>query len=172
MVEAFRRLGAAAAGWELHLVGGCSPEDRGYLEDVRRAAEGAAVALHVDASGAELDALYRRASVYWHATGLGEDLDQDPVRAEHFGITTVEAMSAGAVPVVIDAGGQPEIVRDGVDGFLFRDLEGLVDRTRQVLDDAALRAELSRSAAARAQRYGLDAFATRFRGLVDDVAGS
>ena len=77
--------------------------------------------LHVDSSGAELDALYRGAAVYWHATGLDEDIDDDPVRAEHFGITTVEAMSAGAVPVVIAAGGQPEIVRDGVDGFLFGD---------------------------------------------------
>ena len=66
-----------------------------------RAADGLPVVLHVDARGAELDALYRRAAVYWHATGLGEDLDADPVRAEHFGITTVEAMSAGAVPVVI-----------------------------------------------------------------------
>jgi glycosyltransferase involved in cell wall biosynthesis len=172
MVEAFRRLGAAAEGWELHLVGGCSPEDRGYLERVQRASDGAAVVLHVDASGAELDSLYRRAAIYWHATGLEEDLDDDPVRAEHFGITTVEAMSAGAVPVVIDAGGQPEIVRDGVDGLLFHDLDGLVERTRQLLEDPARRARLARSAVERAEGYGLDAFGERFCGLVAEVVGS
>jgi glycosyltransferase involved in cell wall biosynthesis len=169
MVEAFRRLGPAADGWELHLVGGCSQEDRGYLEQVQRAADGASVVVHVDATGAELDALYRRASLYWHATGLGEELDDDPVRAEHFGITTVEAMSAGAVPVVIGAGGQPEIVRDGVDGFLFSDLDGLVERTRVLLGDADLRARLARSAEQRARSYGLEAFGERFSSLVDDV---
>ncbi len=172
MVEAFRRLGTAAEGWELHLAGGCSPEDHSYLQAVRVAAAGLPVHLHVDLSGAELDALYARASFYWHATGLDEDLDADPVRAEHFGITTVEAMSAGAVPIVIDAGGQPEIVRDGVDGLLFTDLAGLVDRTRALLADPDRRAELSRAARQRAARYGLASFGERLTGLVDEVIDS
>ena len=171
MVEAFRRLGPEAEGWELHLVGGCAPEDRSYLADVRAAAAGAAVVIHVDAPGAELDALYRRASVYWHATGLGEDLDADPVRAEHFGITTVEAMSAGAVPIVIAAGGQPEIVRPGVDGLLFEDLDGLVAATRRVLADPVLRTRLATSAMERAQHYGLEAFGVRLDELVASVVG-
>ena len=162
MVEAFRRLcDGGAEGWELHLVGGCGPEDRAYLDEVRAAAEGLPVVLHVDASGAEVDRLYRRASIYWHATGLGEDLDADPVRAEHFGITTVEAMSAGAVPVVIAAGGQPEIVRDGVDGLLFTDLDGLVAATRELIADPARREGLAASARARAEGYGLEAFGVR-----------
>ena len=50
---------AAADGWELHLVGGCGPEDLPYLAEVRAAAEGLPVVVHVDATGAELDRLYR-----------------------------------------------------------------------------------------------------------------
>ncbi len=167
MVRAFGRLGAVAKGWTLHLVGGCAEIDAPYLAEVRRAAEGLDVVLHVDASGAELDALYSRASIYWHATGLGDDLTARPERAEHFGITTVEAMSAGAVPVVHDAGGQPEIVRDGVDGFVFRDVDELLDRTRRLLADDELRSSLSASAIERAQRYSTERFAARFRALVD-----
>jgi glycosyltransferase involved in cell wall biosynthesis len=171
MVQAFRRLGAAGEGWELHLVGGCSPEDRPYLAEVRTAAAGAPVRFHVDATGAELEQLYRRASIYWHATGLDENLEADPVRAEHFGISTVEAMSAGAVPVVMDAGGQPEIVRDGVDGLCFSDLDGLVATTAGLLGDRARRERLAEAARRRAERYGVDAFARRLDDLVERVVG-
>lgn len=170
LVEAFGRLVAGGVdGWELHLVGGCSPDDRPYLDEVTAAAEGLPVVFHVDASGAEVDRLYRAASIYWHATGLGEDLEADPVRAEHFGITTVEAMSAGAVPVVIAAGGQTEIVRDGVEGSTFGDLEGLVRATRALIDEPALRSERSAAAVARAQQYGLERFGERLDAFVDGL---
>ena len=96
-----------------------------YLDQIRAAAEGLPVVLHPDATGAELRALYGRASIFWHAAGLGEDTERHPDRYEHFGITTVEAMSAGAVPVVIDAAGQVEIVEQGVSGYRFAGLDGL-----------------------------------------------
>jgi hypothetical protein len=171
-VHAFRRVHERAPAWELHLVGGCGPDDLPYLDEVRAAATGLPVVLHVDASGAELDALYRRTSIYWHATGLDEDVEADPVRAEHFGITTVEAMSAGAVPVVIDAGGQPEIVRDGLDGLLFTDLDGLVEGTVVLVGDVAARERLADAAVARAQRYGLEAFGTRLARVVAELESS
>ncbi|MSW44734.1 MAG: glycosyltransferase [Actinobacteria bacterium] len=169
MVRAFARLSPMHPEWELHLVGGCAPQDEPYLNMVRRAAEGLPVVFHIAASGEELDELYGRASIYWHATGLGENLDEDPERAEHFGITTVEAMSAGAVPIVIRAGGQLEIVREGIDGFFFADSDGLVSRTRQVIDDPNLRERLSAAAAERALIFGREAFERRLRAMVLDV---
>jgi hypothetical protein len=173
MVQAFATLCRAgvADGWSLHLVGGCDTADRDYLASVRAAARDLPVELHVDATGDELDGLYRRAAVYWHATGLGEDVDADPVRAEHFGITTVEAMSAGAVPVVMAAGGQPDIVRDGVDGFVFHDLDGLVARTAELLGDPVRRGELSAAAVARARPYGFDRFSARLSTVVAGLIG-
>jgi glycosyltransferase involved in cell wall biosynthesis len=166
MVRAFARMvNEGLDGWELHLVGGCSADDAGYLDEVEAAAEGLPVVLHVDASGEEVDTLYTRASIYWHATGVGEDLANDPERAEHFGITTVEAMSAGAVPVVFRGGGQVDIVRDGVDGLTFVDLDQLVALTRELVEDEARRDRLAASARARAERYGLEAFGERLLAL-------
>lgn len=170
MVEAFRQLcDGGLAGWTLHLVGGCAPEHTEYVEEVRAAAAGLPVELHVGASGAELRRRYAAASVYWHATGLEEDEQRHPDRFEHFGITTVEAMSAGAVPVVIGAAGQREVVRDGVDGYWFTDRDGLVDRTRELVADPARMQGLATSARARANHYGMDAFRAALRSLVEQT---
>jgi len=170
MVEAFRRLVAGGlTGWELHLVGGCSPDDRPYFDEVEAASAGLPVVLHPDATGAEVDELYRRAAIYWHATGLDEDIEADPVRAEHFGITTVEAMSAGAVPVVIATGGQPEVVRAGVDGLTFTDLDGMVRATRSLIDDPQRRAAMAAAAGERAQRFGMERFGERLLARVEQL---
>jgi glycosyltransferase involved in cell wall biosynthesis len=167
LVKAFRELcESGLAGWELHLVGGCGPEDRAYLERVRHAAGDLPVVLHVNASGAELRDLYSRAQVYWHASGLGEDPERHPDRFEHFGITTVEAMSAGAVPIVIGEAGQAEVVEHGRSGFHFHTLDELVALTTRVVGDDALRSRLSEAARRRAQRYSMEAFAARVRDLV------
>jgi glycosyltransferase involved in cell wall biosynthesis len=168
MVEAFRALveGGGADGWTLHLVGGCSDLDRPYLEQVRTAAAGLAVELHVDASGAELAGLYARASVFWHATGLGEHGERHPHRMEHFGISIVEAMSAGAVPVVLGEAGPAEIVEPGVSGLHFRDLTDLTEQTRRLIADPDELARLAQGARQRAEHFGLDAFADRLEQIL------
>ena len=168
MVRAFRRLRATGVeGWTLHLVGGCSPAERGYLAEVQAAAEGAPVEFHIDASGAERDRVMAEASIFWHATGLGENADTHPERMEHFGISTVEAMSTGAAPVVYAGGGQLEIVEHGVSGFHFRTLDELVDHTRTLIGDADRRAAVGAAAATRARDFGFPAFSERLLDLVD-----
>jgi glycosyltransferase involved in cell wall biosynthesis len=176
MVEAFRSLversggpGGLAEGWELHLVGGCSEADRPYLDRVRAASAGLPVHLHVDAPREELHALYGIAAVYWHATGLGEDHDSAPERFEHFGIATVEAMSAGAVPVVIGMAGQLEVLDHGVEGFHWDTVEELLSCTTTLLEDQGRREQMSRAAEHRAQDFAVPAFAHRLRSLLDDL---
>lgn len=173
MVRAFRSLCAAGHGdWTLHLVGGCADEDRDYLDAVRSEAEGLPVEFHIDATGAELDALYRTGALYWHAAGLGVDVRRDPVRAEHFGITTCEAMSAGLVPVVADVGGQREVVRNEVDGFTVHGFDELVARTVQLIDDDGLRARMGAAARRRAVEFGPEAFGERLTDIVRPLLAS
>jgi glycosyltransferase involved in cell wall biosynthesis len=170
LVKAFRRLcDRGTRGWTLHLVGGCADSGRGYFEQVRQAAEGYPVELHPNARGDELEALYGAASIYWHASGLGENPGKHPARLEHFGITTAEAMSAGAVPVVIGLAGQLETVRHGVDGYHFTTLDGLCAQTEALIRDEGLRATMSASACRRARDFSVEAFEGRLRAVVERV---
>lgn len=172
MVQAFRRLvERTGTDWELHLVGGFDEEGRRYVQQVRDAAEGLRVTIHENASGATVADLYASASIYWHAAGLGEDAERHPDRLEHFGITTVEAMSAGAVPIVIGLGGQLESVEHGVTGLHWHTVDQLIDQTARIIGDPAERARLADAAIAAAPRYSPEVFAERVNRLVSDVAG-
>jgi glycosyltransferase involved in cell wall biosynthesis len=161
MIRTFGRLVRdGLRGWELHLVGSLTPEastreaeNRRYLDECRRLAQGLPVRLHVDAPAAELKTLYETASIYWHATGYGEHVGRNPAKFEHFGITTVEAMAGGCVPVVIGKGAQPEIVEDGRSGFLWRTATEWRRRTLAVATDARLAERLRRGAIGASKRF-------------------
>lgn len=169
MVRAFRRLvDEGLEKWELHLAGSLhdDADDRAYFEEVRRLAEGYPVHIHTDASRDTVLDLYRRAAVYWHAAGYGADADRHPAELEHFGMTTAEAMGWGAVPVVIGRGGQPEVVDDGVNGFLWLEVDELVDRTRELTSDPALVRRLGAAARERSREFSSVEFRRR---IVDAV---
>lgn len=165
MVRAFGEMRDRLPGWTFHVVGGVEPMHEPYLDQVRAAAQGLPVEVHPNAPRATVERLLDEAAIFWTATGLGEDEDAAPWSQEHFGMTTVEAMAAGAVPVVIDRAGQREIVRDGVDGYRWRTLDELADRTLRVAADDALRARLANAAVLRAAEYSEEAFATRWRAI-------
>ncbi len=171
MVEAFRQLSESggAGDWTLHLVGGCSKEYREYAMAVKRAAVGLNVKVHLNAPGALVQDLLGKASIYWHATGFGEDVTTHPDRFEHFGISVVEAMSAGAVPVVLNQAGPAEIVQAGVSGEHFSDLADLARRTAALIADPARRSTMATAAAGRAEYFGYDAFRPRLFSLVESL---
>ena len=157
LVEIFRQLVASGiTGWTLHLAG--FVEDAAYFERVRAAAADLPVVLHPGADRGQLERLVSEASIYWHAVGLDADEEQEPHRMEHFGIATVEAMSAGTVPVVLARGGQVEIVEDQRSGLHWRDPEQCFELTRALIDDGTYRAALSRGAEERARRFGIRQF--------------
>ena len=171
MVEAFHQLSESggAGDWTLHLVGGCSKEYREYAMAVKRAAVGLNVKVHLNAPGALVQDLLGKASIYWHATGFGEDVTSHPDRFEHFGISVVEAMSAGAVPVVLNQAGPAEIVQAGVSGEHYSDLADLARRTAALIGDPARRSTMATAAAERAEYFGYDAFRPRLFALVESL---
>ena len=97
-----------AAGWKLVMIG--SVEDESYFSEVKLLAKDYPIEFITEVSRDELVAWYQKASLYWHATGYGADQETEPEKMEHFGISTVEAMAAGCVPMVYAAGGQLEVL--------------------------------------------------------------
>ena len=168
MITAFRRVLETLGGEvEMHLAGSSTPgpEHMRYLETLMQRAEGMPVTFHVNASRETLEDLYRRAAIYWHATGLGGDLANHPELAEHFGISLVEAMSGECVPMAFDAGGPREIITQGVDGFLYASVDELVTLTANILhpDAAARRQAIGHAASERARAFAPERFSERVR---------
>jgi glycosyltransferase involved in cell wall biosynthesis len=63
---------------------------------------------------------------------------------EPFGLTMLESLASGKPIIVTNAGGMPEIVRDGINGYVVpvRDFEVLASRIIQLIDDYKLRIRL------------------------------
>ncbi len=165
LIDAFRQVyqHAALADWELVFVGGLMDSDREYYQKLQTQAFGLPVRFMPNISNAELINMYRTSTIYWHAAGFGVT---NPVLMEHFGIATVEAMSAGAVPLVYAAGGQPEIVMDGVSGELWSSVKELVDGTIALVTDPVRLKRVQKGAMERSVMFSTDRFTRAFDGLI------
>lgn len=148
-------------GWRFAVVGGCERSQLPYLAQLEQAARGLPVDIHPNAPRAVVEKLLTTASVFWSATGYGASDDQ-PWAAEHFGMTTVEAMAGGCVPIVIDKAGQKEIISPGVDGLRWSSPAQLMSQTARVAVDEELRARLSAAAVARSSAFSDETFAGRW----------
>jgi len=165
MLLTFQRMKVnGLAGWDYVSVGGLpdTPKHKAYFEELSRIALASGSQLVSNMSRHELRNLYERATVFWHAAGYGEDENTQPLFAEHFGISTVEAMAAGCVPVAIKKGGQVEIVEHGISGFLWETLDELESYTARLLTDYKLRAQMSEAARKRAKMFSRDSFIQNF----------
>jgi glycosyltransferase involved in cell wall biosynthesis len=169
LVKVFRRLinEKKLKGWELHFIGSVheGQKHQQYFEQVQYYAQGYPVYFHLDAPFPELQSALAEAKIYWHATGLDENEDTSPILFEHFGITTVEAMAAGCVPVVIHAGGQKEIV-NSESGYTWKTRDELIEKTYALTQDPALLKKMSLQARQRSHFFDRKQFSRRFAELV------
>jgi len=171
MVDAFRHLDARLPTWEYLSVGalGDLKADRDFFAAVQKSAAGSRVRVASNVRTVELKNAYEQAKIFWHATGYDEDDQAHPERAEHFGMVTIEAMAAGCVPVVINKGGQPEIVEHGVNGFLWNTLAELRDYTIMLANDEKLLARMSGAARSRANHFSRKNFVDHFLALIQSL---
>lgn len=172
LIEAFELLSQADpdAGWKLQLVGGLNesnPEEVHYFHDLQRQAQYLNISFHPNATHQELNTILANANIYWHAQGYGTDPATSPREQEHFGITVVDAMSAGCTPLVYDSGGPKEIVTPVSRALLWSTLPELAQRTRNLGDDTNLWRRLLTDSKKRAEDFSdsrfLDEISTAIR---------
>lgn len=151
-------------GWKLVLIG--SVEDEQYAAQVRRSAKGAPISVIHSVTRQALNQWYAKAALYWHATGFGLSETSNPASMEHFGISTVEAMAAGAVPVVIGQGGQPEVLGPELADLLWTDEKSCLEKTVKLMNNTNARSDFSKRAIVRSQTFGPQAFEENIRQML------
>lgn len=156
LVDAFKRaLPLMPAGWQLTLMGRVNPgpETAEYVRNMVEGCRGLPIRFEFEASEERKLATLHRAAMYWSGTGIGLSEPQDAAKMEHFGISIVEGMMAGAIPLCYGRGGPREIVQHGVDGFLYGDLEELITYSALVAQRPSVRQRMGEAALRRAQDF-------------------
>jgi alpha-1,3-mannosyltransferase len=120
------------------------------------------VHFHGAVGGEELRRLLERAHLFVSASNY-----------EGFGLSTIESMSAATVVVVTAVGAHPDVVRNGVSGWLIdQDATGLAAAMERVLEMPRERlAEMGAAARAATKRFSWSQVAPRYEQLYREVLG-
>jgi L-malate glycosyltransferase len=97
-----------------------------------------------------------------------------PSDAESFGLAALEAMACGVPVVGTAAGGLPEVVEDGVQGFLrpVGDVDGMASAALKILEDDAVWRRFSQASRTRAEtEFPTDGLVARYRALYEKTLG-
>jgi L-malate glycosyltransferase len=95
-----------------------------------------------------------------------------PSAQESFGLAALEAMSCGVPVVASRVGGLPDVVTDGVTGYVCApdDVAGMAERTLTVLTDPALKERLGAAAARDVrERFSTGAIVPRYEAFYEEV---
>lgn len=143
-------------GWKLVLLG--KKEDAEFAKKIADSIGDLPVEIYHHLDRAALIDFYQKASLYWHAAGFGIDENSHPEKVEHFGIATLEAMAAGAVPVVINKGGQKEILGSELADCLWESQADCLAKTIDLMQDANKLQRLSKLAKQRSLLFNKEKF--------------
>jgi glycosyltransferase involved in cell wall biosynthesis len=150
-------------------VGGERPEaiHQEYLNQVRQEVQDYPITILTNVSTSELVQLYSESRFFWHAKGFGIDTD-NPEYTEHFGISTVEAMASGCIPLVYKAGGQIEIVKEGFNGYLWESEDELIQKMANLLTENEEAISLSQNAYFSSTNFSSERFRLEVRNCIND----
>ncbi|OGG80373.1 hypothetical protein A3A39_04275 [Candidatus Kaiserbacteria bacterium RIFCSPLOWO2_01_FULL_54_13] len=148
--------------WQLEILGD-GPQAQELEKRIRKSGAGARVRLRGRVSHSEAREIFASAAVFVLNS-----------RYEGLSHTLIEAMSTGAAVIATRAGGNPEVVRDGVNGILIDvgDKAALEKALEMVLSDVSLRQRLGEAAKKRAMDFSIDKTVEATASLLKSCASS
>ena len=102
------------------------------------------------------------------------DIALVPSESESFGLAALEAMACGCAVVTSNIGGLPELVRDGVDGYLcpVGDIEVMAARVNSLLENRERLADFKRNARLRVvEEYDISQVLPEYLSVYEQVLG-
>ena len=94
-----------------------------------------------------------------------------PSEAESFGLAALEAMAAGVPVVATKTGGLPELVEDGVSGFLCEvgDVDSMAESALKILTSEEEFRDIRSSTLERAQTFRIDSVLPHYLSIYNNV---
>lgn len=170
LIDSFKKL---KSDWKLVLAGGVGVgTDTKWLTKLEKKALKNKVEIVKNPNLDKLISLYGKAKIFWSASGFGINENENPVAVEHFGITVVEAMSSGCVPIITNLGGHKEIVNDNEDGFLWDSTKELIKITNDLIKNPDKLEKISQKAIEKSKMFSTDIFYEKVDSLVDHRGNS
>jgi glycosyltransferase involved in cell wall biosynthesis len=166
LVKTFKRFEKQYPDWKLILAGGGGVGAGNYIDKLKKESEGHNIKVIESLDFETLLDIYGKAKIFWCAAGFGISEKTNPERLEHFGMTTVEAMAAGAVPLVFNAGGQKEIVENGVSGITWNSTGELLKLTIKLIEEKGSIRMFSQKARQRSTFFSYERFEKEISSLI------
>lgn len=165
LIKAFKKFDNKR--WKLVLAGGTEVgAGKKYLKKLKKMAKGEKIEILESPTFERIVKLYSQAKIFWSAVGYGADEEKEPEKVEHFGITLVEAMAGGALPIVYEAGGYKEIIADGENGLFWHKPSELVSITDKIMNDNEKRKSIAQNALDDSRLYEYARFKTQVLNLL------
>lgn len=152
--------------WKLIVAGGAEVGEDNFLSVLREKSGGYPIKIEVGPEFRVLKDYFAAAKIFWAATGVGINENEFPENVEHFGITVVESMAAGCVPVAFNAGGFKESIKDGINGYLWNNEEELRNKTIELTTDHKNLKLLSKNAMNDSKNFSYEVFKENVKKLL------
>lgn len=168
LIKCFKTINQHNKDWKLVLAGASldQPEKNSFLNHLKFLSKNLPVEFVINPDFDTLKNLYSKAKIYWHAAGYSVNQQKHPEETEHFGITVVEAMASGLVPLVVAKGGLPEIVKNDRNGYLWTTESELVAKTQLLIADSKLLGTTANQARMDSNKFSKENFETNFLSLI------
>jgi len=167
LIKVFKKMiDSGLKNWKLILTGAVDIGGDDYYQELLKMAKNYPIQVIKNPDFQTVKKLYAQSKIFWSASGYGIDEQKEPQKVEHFGMTIVEAMVSGCIPLVVEKGGAKEIIIDQENGFFWETEDQLIEVTKKILDDEKLLEEIQGKVIESGRRFSVENFTNKFNEII------